>query len=69
MTYSSRVVPVPGVWQQVLSSPPQLHPVSMSFPRSAAPIIAHAQPTPLFTSIACTGQFTAHAPHSMQDAG
>jgi hypothetical protein len=58
-----------GVAQQVLSSPPQLHSVSISLPRSAAPIIAHAHPTPLWTSIACTGQLSAHAPHSMQDSG
>jgi hypothetical protein len=55
--------------QQELSSP-QLHsPLSMSFPRRAALIIAHAHPTPLWTSIAWTGQFRAHAPHSMQAAG
>jgi hypothetical protein len=40
--------------QQEPSSPPQLHSVSMSFPRSAALIIAHAQPTPLCTSMAWT---------------
>jgi hypothetical protein len=55
--------------QQEPSGPPQLHSVSISFPRSAAPIIAHAHPTPLWTSIACTGQFFAHAPHSMQARG
>ncbi len=38
----------------------------MSFPRRAALIIAHAQPTPLWTAIAWTGQLRAHAPHSMQ---
>jgi hypothetical protein len=57
------------VAQQVLSSPPQLHSVSISLPIRAALIIAHAHPTPLWTSIACTGQLSAHAPHSMQDAG
>jgi hypothetical protein len=58
------------VAQQVLSSPPpQLHSVSISLPLRAALIIAHAHPTPLWTSIACTGQLSAHAPHSMQDAG
>jgi hypothetical protein len=41
----------------------------MSFPLMAALIIAHAQPTPLWTVIACTGQLRAHAPHSMQEAG
>jgi len=41
----------------------------MSLPRRAAPIIAQAHPTPLSTSIACTGQFRAHAPHSMQASG
>jgi len=51
-------------------SPPQLHPqLSMSFPRTAALIIAHAQPTPLCTAIAWTGQFRAQAPHSMHAAG
>jgi hypothetical protein len=56
--------------QQEPSGPPQEHsPLSMSFPRMAAPIIAHAQPTPLSTSMACTGQFFAHAPHSMQARG
>jgi len=55
--------------QQEPDSPPQLHSVSISFPRSAAPIIAHAHPTPLWTSMACTGQFFAHAPHSMQAQG
>jgi len=35
----------------------------------AALIIAHAHPTPLWTSIAFTGQFKAQAPHSMHAAG
>ena len=43
--------------------------LSMSFPLSAAAIIAQAHPTPLCTSIAWTGQFRAHAPHSMHDDG
>lgn len=55
--------------QQEAPSPPQLHSVSMSFPRRAALIIAHAHPTPLCTSIARTGQLRAQAPHSMQEAG
>jgi len=41
----------------------------MSLPLRAAPIIAHAHPTPLFTSIAWTGQFRAQAPHSMHADG
>jgi hypothetical protein len=41
----------------------------MSFPRSAALIIAHAQPTPLSTSMAPAGQFFAQAPHSIQARG
>jgi hypothetical protein len=42
-----------GVPQQLPGSPPQLHsPLSISLPRSAALIIAHAHPTPLCTMIA-----------------
>ena len=41
----------------------------MSLPLRAAWIIAHAHPTPLWTSIACVGQFRAHAPHSMHSDG
>jgi hypothetical protein len=41
------------VLQQLPDSPPQLHsPLSISLPRSAALIIAHAHPTPLCTVIA-----------------
>ena len=56
--------------QQDPASPPQLHsPLSISFPRKAALIIAQAHPTPLCTSIACTGQLRAQAPHSIQASG
>ena len=56
--------------QQDASLPPQLHsPLSMLFPLSAAAIIAQAQPTPLCTVMAWTGQLRAHAPHSIHDAG
>lgn len=56
--------------QQDSVSPPQPHsPLSISLPLSAARIIAHAQPTPLCTSIAWAGQFRAHAPHSIHAAG
>src|SRR5665647_2591671 len=40
-----------------------------TFPLIAALIIAHAQQTPLCTSIAWTGQFMAHAPHSIHEDG
>lgn len=56
--------------QHGLSSPPQPQvPLSMSLPLSAAEIIAFAQPTPLSTLIAPTGQLSAQAPHSMHDEG
>ncbi len=48
---------------------PQQDSVSISFPLRAAPIIAHAQPTPLWTVIARTGQLRAQAPHSIQADG
>jgi hypothetical protein len=57
-----------AVLQQLPGSSPQLHsPLSISLPRSAALIIAHAHPTPLCTVIACTGQFMAQAPHSIHE--
>src|SRR5674476_1096140 len=56
--------------QQEPTSPPSTHsPLSILLPLSAAPIIAHAQPTPLCTSIDWTGQFRAHAPHSIHEDG
>ena len=59
-----------GCPQQVFSLSPQLHsPLSIPFPLSAAEIMAQAHPTPLCTSIACTGQFRAQAPHSMHASG
>jgi hypothetical protein len=50
-------------------APPQQLPLSPQVsgpPVSAAWIMAAAQPTPLFTRTASTGQFIWQAPHSMQ---
>lgn len=56
--------------QQDASLPPQLHsPLSILLPLSAAAIIAQAQPTPLCTVMAWTGQLRAQTPHSIHDAG
>ena len=63
-----RVFPVWLSPQQGDRGPPQEQ-LSMSLPRRAAWIIAQAHPTPLYTSIACVGQFRAHAPHSMHCDG
>ncbi len=52
--------------QQLAPSPPQ---VGSRPPRNAALIIAAAQPTPLSTCNAPTGQFSWHAPHSMHASG
>jgi hypothetical protein len=48
-----------------LSSPQPHIPDSIFCPRSAALIMAAAQPTPLSTTMALTGQLSAQAPHSM----
>jgi hypothetical protein len=57
----------------VSSSVPPQHPLSPHvtslLPVRAALIMAWAQPTPASTVMAPSGQFLAHAPHSMQFSG
>jgi hypothetical protein len=50
--------------QQVVSLPEQPQVGSVLF--STPAIMPAAQPTPDFTNNACLGQFSIHAPHSMQ---
>jgi hypothetical protein len=60
-----------GVYPQQLDPPLQESPPQETsfLPRSAASIMADAQPTPLSTKMACAGQFFMQAPHSIQFAG